>query len=187
MDIAAPVRLDSFNTRRRLSLAGQEHDLFSLRELEKRHPGLPRLPFSLRVMLENLLRNEDGVKVRADDIEALARWEPGSVSQREIAFTPARVLLQDFTGVPAVVDLAVMRDAVARLGGDPTRVNPLQPVDLVIDHSVQIDHHGTLDSMRQNVELEFERTRSATCSCAGARRRSPTSAWCRRPRASSTR
>jgi aconitate hydratase len=126
--------------------------------------GLPgataaRLPFSLRVLLENLLRNEDGAFVKRADIEALATWDVRAGREHEIAFRTARVLLQDFTGVPCVVDLAAMRDAIARLGGDPARINPLQPVDLVIDHSVQVDEYGTADAFRQNVSLEYERNR----------------------------
>ena len=118
-----------------------------------------RLPFSLKILLENLLRHEDGETVRADDIEALARWDANAEPSREIAFTPARVLMQDFTGVPAVVDLAAMRDAMAALGGDPAKINPLVPVELVIDHSVQVDEFGTRDAFDANAELEFERNR----------------------------
>ncbi|MCU0623055.1 MAG: aconitate hydratase AcnA [Gemmatimonadaceae bacterium] len=116
-----------------------------------------RLPFSLRVLLENLLRNEDGGFVRRADIEALARWDVKAPQDKEIAFRTARVLLQDFTGVPCVVDLAAMRDAIAQLGGDPNKINPLQPVDLVIDHSVQVDEYGTPDAFLENVRLEYER------------------------------
>ena len=118
-----------------------------------------RLPFSLKILLENLLRYEDGRGVTRDDIEALASWTPNTGTDREISFTPARVLLQDFTGVPVVVDLASMRDAIRRMGGDPKRINPLQPVDLVIDHSVQVDSFGSSESFRRNVELEFQRNR----------------------------
>ena len=118
-------------------------------------PDVVRLPYSLKILLENMLRCEDGRFVTPDDIEALARWRPGV--SREIAFTPARVLLQDFTGVPAVVDLAAMRDGVAALGGDPDAVNPLQAAELVIDHSVQVDHFGTPNAFELNVELEFSR------------------------------
>ena len=114
-----------------------------------------RLPFSLKVLLENLLRHEDGVTVTADDIKALAAWDPKAEPDREIAFRPSRVLLQDFTGVPAIVDLAAMRDAMKRLGGDPKKINPLQPVELVIDHSVQVDEAGTPQAFAANAELEF--------------------------------
>ena len=118
---------------------------------------MSRLPFSLKVLLENLLRHEDGVTVTADDIKGLARWNPRSEPDREIAFRPSRVLLQDFTGVPAIVDLAAMRDAMKRLGGNPRKINPLQPVELVIDHSVQVDEAGTPQAFAANAELEFER------------------------------
>ena len=120
-------------------------------------PGVTRLPYSLKILLENMLRREDGRFVNPEDIEALARWTPGQ--GREVAFMPARVLLQDFTGVPAVVDLAAMRDGIARLGGDPDVVNPLQAAELVIDHSVQVDHFGTPDAFELNVELEFSRNK----------------------------
>ncbi|HTU69446.1 MAG TPA: aconitate hydratase AcnA [Candidatus Baltobacteraceae bacterium] len=120
---------------------------------------LARLPYSLKILLENLLRFEDGRSVTRADIEALARWNPREQSEKEIAFRPARVLLQDFTGVPCVVDLAAMRDAMAAMGGDPKAINPLQPVELVIDHSVQIDYFGSNDALQKNAELEFERNR----------------------------
>ena len=121
------------------------------------YPGVGRLPYSLKVLLENMLRREDGRFVTAEDIETLARWAPGA--QKEIAFMPARVLLQDFTGVPAVVDLAAMRDGIASLGGDPEAVNPLQPAELVIDHSVQVDYFGTANAFELNAGLEFSRNR----------------------------
>src|SRR6202011_67768 len=117
-------------------------------------PQATRLPFTLRILLENLLRGEDGVSVKADDIKALANWQPTAEPDREIAFAPSRVLLQDFTGVPAIVDLAAMRDAMKRLGGDPRKINPLQPVELVIDHSVQVDEAGTAHAFFTNAELE---------------------------------
>src|SRR5205823_12019265 len=113
--------------------------------------------FSLKILLENLLRTEDGVSVRKDEIEALARWNPTAEPDREIAFTPSRVLLQDFTGVPCVVDLAAMRDAMAAMGGDPAKINPLQPVELVIDHSVQVDAYGSEAAIMINRDMEFER------------------------------
>ncbi|MBV7435423.1 aconitate hydratase AcnA [Cardiobacteriaceae bacterium TAE3-ERU3] len=118
---------------------------------------LAKLPYSIKILLENLLRFQDGESVKADDVEALATWAPGSVIDKEIAFTPSRVVLQDFTGVPAVVDLAAMRDAMTQLGSDPQQINPLVPVDLVIDHSVMVDHFGTDSALEQNAELEFER------------------------------
>ena len=150
---------NSFGTRRSLPDGrGGRVDLYSLRALEESgYPGVGRLPYSLKILLENMLRREDGRAVTAADIEALARWTPGV--RKEIAFMPARVLLQDFTGVPAVVDLAAMRDGVARLGGDPARVNPLQPAELVIDHSVQVDHFGAADAFELNARLEFSRNR----------------------------
>src|SRR5439155_1311116 len=119
----------------------------------------PRLPFSLKILLENLLRGEDGRRATREHVEALLAWEPTQPSEREIPFMPARVLLQDFTGVPAVVDLAAMRDAMRAMGGEPARINPLQPADLVIDHSVQVDVFGTPDALRRNTEIEFERNR----------------------------
>src|SRR5262245_43600087 len=130
---------NSFSTRTSLKAGGETVDIYSLQALEKAgYPSIARLPFSLKILLENLLRREDARFVDPDDIQALAGWDVTSKAQKEIAFTPARVLLQDFTGVPAVVDLAAMRDGIRRLGGDPRKVNPLQPVELVIDHSVQV-------------------------------------------------
>src|SRR5438105_14087304 len=122
---------NSCNAKATLAIDGANYTIFRLDSVYKKHPQAERLPFSLKVLLENLLRTEDGVNVRADDIAALAQWQAKAEPSREIAFTPARVLLQDFTGVPAVVDLAAMRDAVQRLGGDPKKINPLQPVELV--------------------------------------------------------
>ena len=152
--------LNSFNTRKQLTAGGSTVDVFSLTALERGgFPGVGRLPYSLKILLENLLRKEDGRFVDADDIRALAGWDVTSATQKEIAFTPARVLLQDFTGVPAVVDLAAMRDGIVRLGGDPSKVNPLQPVELVIDHSVQVDHYVELNSADLNAALEFGRNK----------------------------
>ena len=149
---------NSFGTRRTLTVGGDNIELYSLRALETGgYSGVARLPYSLKILLENMLRCEDGGSVTADDIEILARWTPGTA--KEIAFKPARVLLQDFTGVPAVVDLAAMRDGIVRLGGDPDAVNPLQPAELVIDHSVQVDHFGTPSAFELNAELEFSRNR----------------------------
>ncbi|HVB37896.1 MAG TPA: aconitate hydratase AcnA, partial [Vicinamibacterales bacterium] len=150
---------NSFGTRTELRVNGQTYHYYSLAALERSgFPQIARLPYSLKILLENLLRREDGRAVTADDIRALAGWTPGTEA-RELAFTPARVLLQDFTGVPAVVDLAAMRDGIARLGGDPKKVNPLQPVELVIDHSVQVDFFGRPDAFQKNAELEFQRNR----------------------------
>ncbi len=146
---------DSFGARSSLKVGKREYEIFRLSAI----PGVDtsRLPYSLRILLENLLRTEDGVGVTRDDILALANWQPGQGADKEIAFTPARVILQDFTGIPAIVDLAAMRDAMAELGGDPTKINPLQPVELVIDHSVQVDAFGTVDAFRINEQLDYER------------------------------
>jgi len=142
-----------------LPVGNREYQICHLRSLDPDGARLARLPYSLRVLLENLLRHEDGVAVTRAQIEALLGWEPHALPRQEIAFTPARVLLQDFTGVPAVVDLAAMRDAMAALGGDPRRINPLEPVELVVDHSVQVDAFGSPEALRINGELEFERNR----------------------------
>ncbi|HXY00378.1 MAG TPA: aconitate hydratase AcnA [Candidatus Limnocylindrales bacterium] len=148
---------NSFSTRDTLSVGAQSFDIHRLEKLEKQGLGaLGRLPFSLRILLENLLRCEDGRFVRAEDIRALANWKPGA-PQKETSFMPARVLLQDFTGVPAVVDLATMREAVKKLGGNPKRINPLFPAELVIDHSVQVDSFGNVNAFGMNAELEFQR------------------------------
>ena len=150
---------DSFHTRATLTVGRDTFDYFSLPALEaKGFPRVSRLPYSLKILLENLLRQEDGGYVKADDIRALASWQPGAAAT-EIAFMPARVLLQDFTGVPCVADLAAMRDGIAALGGDAERVNPLQPVELVIDHSVQVDYFGRADAMPLNAEMEYQRNR----------------------------
>ena len=154
------MSLDSFGTRQTLSIAGEDATIYSLAALEQRgYSSAANLPYSLKILLENLLRREDNRFVHAGDIEALARWDVTSAAVREIAFTPARVLLQDFTGVPAVVDLAAMRDGIVRLGGDPAKVNPLQPVELVIDHSVQVDHFAERNAADLNAALEFTRNK----------------------------
>jgi aconitate hydratase len=146
---------DSLNTRKTLNVGDKSYDYFSL---EAAGLGdLSRLPFSLKVLLENLLRWEDGRSVTTDDIQAISDWLKTGKSNREIAYRPARVLMQDFTGVPAVVDLAAMRDAMTQMGGDPKKINPLAPVDLVIDHSVMIDYFGSADAEQKNSEIEFER------------------------------
>jgi aconitate hydratase len=153
-----PVSLDTFNCRRTLDVGGTTYTYFSLPDAEKNGlPGASRLPFSLKVLLENLLRFEDGRTVTADDIRALVGWLEKQCSDHEIAYRPARVLMQDFTGVPAVVDLAAMRDATGKLGADPRKINPLVPVDLVIDHSVMVDFFGTPNAFEKNVEVEYER------------------------------
>jgi aconitate hydratase len=148
---------DLLKTRKTLSVDGKEYDYFSLAEAAKTVGDISRLPYSLKVLLENLLRFEDGQSVKVDDIKAMGQWLNDKKSDREIAFRPARVLMQDFTGVPAVVDLAAMRDAMQALGGDPQKINPLANVDLVIDHSVMVDEFGTNKSFKDNVRIEFER------------------------------
>ena len=151
---------NTFGTLSTLSAGGAAVSFHSLEALERAgFPRVARLPYSLKVLLENLLRREDGRGVTADDVRTLAEWDPAAGGAREIAFMPARVLLQDFTGVPAVADLAAMRDGVARLGGDPARINPLQPAELVIDHSVQVDHFRGADAFDLNARLEFSRNR----------------------------
>ena len=150
---------NSFGTRTQCTLGGEAVEIFSLSKLEQSFPNVATLPYSLKILLENLLRHEDGRFVDGADIEVLAAWKPGAQLQKEISFAPARVLLQDFTGVPCVVDLAAMRDGMIRLGGNPDRVNPLQPVELVIDHSVQVDYFGRADAFQLNAELEFARNR----------------------------
>ena len=151
---------NSFGTKSTLTGGGQTVQYFSLPTLQAQgFANVARLPYSLKILLENLLRNEDGAHVKRADVEALANWDVRSGVQKEIAFAPARVLLQDFTGVPAVVDLAAMRDGIARLGGDPNKVNPLQPVELVIDHSVQVDYFGQANAFELNAELEFSRNK----------------------------
>ncbi len=150
---------DSFHALATFAVDDRTYRLYRLDALRKHDVDLDRLPYSLKILLENLLRNEDDVTVTRDDILGLAEWDPKAIPSREIAFRPSRVLLQDFTGVPAVVDLAAMRDAMKRMGGDPKKINPLQPVELVIDHSVQVDEAGTAGSFLTNAELEFSRNR----------------------------
>jgi len=154
----SPARLNTFRSLSALNVAGASYDIHRLDALAKRSIGhVDELPFSLKVLLENLLRCEDGRFVRPEDIEALAEWKPNDAARKEIAFMPARVLLQDFTGVPAVVDLAAMREAMRVMGGDPKKINPLLPVELVIDHSVQVDKFGTADSFSVNALMENQR------------------------------
>ncbi|HEY0197775.1 MAG TPA: aconitate hydratase AcnA [Rhodanobacter sp.] len=147
---------DTFSVRDTLEVNGQRHAFASLTKLGERF-DLKRLPYSLKILLENLLRHEDGIDVTAKEIEAIAKWDSKAEPDTEIAFMPARVVLQDFTGVPCVVDLAAMRDAVVKLGGDATQINPLAPAELVIDHSVQVDAYGSESALDQNVAIEFER------------------------------
>ena len=148
---------DSFGARSTLEIDGKEHDIFRLDAVSDGH--VDRLPYSLKILLENLLRFEDGRDVTRDDILALANWDPKADPSTEISFTPARVILQDFTGVPAVVDLAAMRDAVVKLGGSADSINPLSPAELVIDHSVQVDRYGTADALDLNNKIEFNRNK----------------------------
>src|ERR1700732_3965731 len=151
--------MNSFGSQSTLKVGNKSYEIFRLSALEAKGLSLRRLPYSLRVLLENLLRQEDGKSVTANDIEFLAKWQASAEPAREIAFMPARVLMQDFTGVPAIVDLAAMRDAMKQLGGDPEKINPLQPAELVIDHSVQVDEFGTSNAYSINAALEFQRNR----------------------------
>jgi aconitate hydratase len=150
---------NSFGARATLKVGNKEYELYRLDALDKQGISTRHLPFSLRILLENLLRTEDGRNVTQDEIRAIAAWNKHSKPEKEIAFTPSRVLLQDFTGVPAVVDLAAMRNAMQRLGGDPKLINPLQPAELVIDHSVQVDEFGSPGAFDVNALLEFQRNK----------------------------
>jgi aconitate hydratase len=150
---------DTFAVRDTLEVNGKSYAFASLTRLGQRF-DLKRLPYSMKILLENLLRHEDGVDVTAKEIEAVASWNAKKEPDTEISFMPARVLLQDFTGVPCVVDLAAMRDAMKALGGDPTLINPLSPAELVIDHSVQVDVFGSADALERNVEIEFSRNQA---------------------------
>ena len=151
--------MNSFGSKSTLTSNGKSYEIYRLKALEQKGVSLERLPYSLRILLENLLRQEDGKSVTAADIEFLAKWQPKAEADREIAFMPARVLMQDFTGVPAIVDLAAMRDAMKKLGGNPEKINPLQPAELVIDHSVQVDEFGTARAYDINAAMEFDRNR----------------------------
>ena len=153
----ATIGHDTLKTRRSFEAGGKKYDYFSIKAAEKKIGDMSRLPVSMKILLENLLRHEDGKTVKVDDIKAVAQWLKTRTSDREIAYRPARVLMQDFTGVPAVVDLAAMRAAVEKTGGDPAKINPLSQVDLVIDHSVMVDSFGTKSSYKENVDLEYER------------------------------
>ncbi|MBV8476013.1 MAG: aconitate hydratase, partial [Acidobacteria bacterium] len=149
--------LNSFGSLSALKSGGKEYEIYRLSKLDDRGISTGHLPYCLRILLENLLRTEDGRNVTKEEIRALAAWNSQSRPNKEIAFTPSRVLLQDFTGVPAIVDLAAMRDAMRRLGGDPALINPLQPAELVIDHSVQVDEFGSSQAFALNAQLEFQR------------------------------
>ncbi len=153
------MSLNTFNSRSVIKVGKKEYEIYRLDALDKQGISTKHLPFPLRILLENLLRTEDGRNVKKDDVRALASWNKNSKPDKEIAFTPSRVLLQDFTGVPCVVDLAAMRDAMQQLGGDPALINPLQPVELVIDHSVQVDEFGTASAFDMNALLEFQRNK----------------------------
>src|SRR5215204_3819217 len=150
---AVAASKDSFGARSTLTVDGQDYEIYRLGAVE----GSEKLPFSLKVLLENLLRTEDGANITADHIRTLANWDPSAEPSEEIQFTPARVVMQDFTGVPCIVDLATMREAMAEIGGDPDKINPLAPAELVIDHSVIADVFGTPDSFERNVEIEYQR------------------------------
>src|ERR1700692_2149168 len=146
---------DSFKARTTLGVGARQYEILGLNALKGHR--VDRLPYSLKILLENLLRFEDGVNVTKGDIEALLRWDPKALPAHEIPFTPARVILQDFTGVPCIVDLAAMREAIVKLGGNPERVNPLAPAELVIDHSVQVDEYGSAQALAANNRIEFAR------------------------------
>ena len=145
--------LNTFASRSTLDVDGRDYEIYRLDAV----PGLERLPYSLKVLAENLLRTEDGANITADHVRALAAWDPAAEPDTEIQFTPARVVMQDFTGVPCIVDLAAMREAMSDLGGDPTKINPLAPAELVIDHSVIADVFGTPEAFGRNVEIEYDR------------------------------
>src|SRR5271166_3542604 len=153
------MSVNTFNSKSTLRVGSKEYEIYRLDALDKQGISTKHLPFSLRILLENLLRTEDGRNVTQEEVRALANWNSKSKPDKEIAFTPSRVLLQDFTGVPCVVDLAAMRDAMQQLGGDPALINPLQPVELVIDHSVQVDEFGTANAFDVNAALEFQRNK----------------------------
>ena len=149
------MSVNSFGAKATLSVGDESYEIFRLDAVE----GAEALPYSLKILLENLLRTEDGANITADDIRALAAWDAEAEPSKEIQFTPARVIMQDFTGVPCVVDLATMREAMAEMGGDPAKINPLAPAEMVIDHSVIADVFGTADSFARNVEIEYGRNR----------------------------
>ena len=144
---------NSFDAKKVLEVAGKSYEIFDISKIQ----GAANLPFSLKVLLENLLRTEDGANITAEHIKALANWDPAAEPDTEIQFTPARVVMQDFTGVPCVVDLATMREAIVELGGDASKVNPLAPAELVIDHSVIADVFGTKDAFEKNTDIEYDR------------------------------
>src|SRR5437016_13987011 len=151
--------MNTFDSRSKLRSGSREYEIYRLDSIDRHVCDTEHLPYSLRVLLENLLRTENGRSVTADDIRFLAHWNAHAIPSKEIAFTPARVLMQDFTGVPAVVDLAAMRDAMKKMGGDPTLINPLHPAELVIDHTVQVDEFGSNLAFRKNAEMEMQRNK----------------------------
>ena len=156
---SAAERPDSFGAKGTLDVDGKSYGIYRLDAVEGDGLDVASLPFSLKVLLENLLRTEDGANITEDDIKALAGWDADADPDKEIQFTPARVIMQDFTGVPCVVDLATMREAMEDLGGDPSRINPLAPAEMVIDHSVIADVFGTPEAFERNVEIEYERNK----------------------------
>ena len=156
---------NSFKAKTTLEVAGKSYEVFDITSFKE----AVDLPFSLKVLLENLLRTEDGANITAEQIKKLAAWDPKAEPDTEIQFTPARVIMQDFTGVPCIVDLATMREAIADLGGDPAKVNPLSPAELVIDHSVIADLFGTKDAFEKNVDIEFSAIKSVIASCVGGK------------------
>ncbi|MCX7633049.1 MAG: aconitase family protein [Turneriella sp.] len=166
---------DKFGTRRKLSTAAGEVVYYSLPELAKKYPNIQRLPFSIRILLEAALRQEDGFIIDENHVKTIAEYNPKAVKEEEIPFKPARVIMQDFTGVPGVVDLAAMRDAMVALKLDPKKINPVLPVDLVIAHSVQVDLPGPLMRWRKIAGWNLSATARVTNSCVGGRRRFPTS------------
>ncbi len=177
---------DSFGARGELEVSGETYEIHRLDALQEQF-DVARLPYSLKVLLENVLRLEDGDAVTSDDVETIAKWDAKADPSEEIPFQPARVLMQDFTGVPAVVDLAAMRDAMEELGGDASDINPRVPVDLIIDHSVQVDAFGLRRRSTSTPTATTSETRSATASCAGARPHSTASGSCRPRPGSATR
>lgn len=174
------VRDDQLDT---LKVDGKDYEYYRIADL----PGIDHLPYSLKVLVENLVRNIDGANITDDHVKALLDWDPAAQPSHEIQFTPSRVVMQDFTGVPCIVDLATMRDAVKDLGGDPEVINPQVQSDMVIDHSVQIDKYGIADAVDKTWTSNTSATANGTSSCVGVSRHSGTSAWYRRERASSTR
>ncbi len=177
---------NSFDAKATLTVGDASYEIFRLDALQSQF-DIARLPFSLKILLENLLRNEDGETIRAEDIEALATWNATDEPSQEIAFTPARVVMQDFTGVPAVVDLAAMRDAMKDMGGDADKINPLVPAELVIDHSVQVDAFGSPQAFQRNADLEFERNQERYAFLRWGQGAFHNFRWCRRTPGSCTR